>query len=93
MPYQGEFAGYRSVRRLVGAEAVQQLLKRAKVAPPNASRNSPSPKRAPDPSIGGSGLRSRDRRQLQRSSSQERLPRCARWVLHCRQRANQLEVD
>src|SRR6266704_3226588 len=50
MPYEGEFAGYRSVRRLVGAEAVQQLLKRAKVAPPNANMNSPTPKCAPDPS-------------------------------------------
>ncbi len=29
MPYEGEFAGYRSIRRLVGADAVQQLLKRA----------------------------------------------------------------
>src|SRR5207302_1889514 len=50
MPYEGEFAGYRSIRRLVGADAVQQLLKRAKVAPPNATQNSPTPKHAPDPS-------------------------------------------
>ena len=50
MPYEGEYAGYRSVRRLVGADAVQQLLKRAKVAPPNASQESPSPVPAPVPS-------------------------------------------
>src|SRR5438552_13629624 len=50
MPYEGEYAGYRSIRRLVGAEAVQQLLKRARVAPPNAHQNNPTPNRAPDPS-------------------------------------------
>jgi hypothetical protein len=49
MPYQGEFAGYRSIRRLVGADAVQQLLKRARVAPPNATQNTPSPSPSPDP--------------------------------------------
>ena len=50
MPYEGEFAGYRSIRRLVGADAVQQLLKRARVAPPNVNRNNPTPSRAPDAS-------------------------------------------
>jgi hypothetical protein len=50
MPHEGEFAGYRSIRRLDGAEAVRQLLTRAKVAPPNANQNSPIPKPAPDPS-------------------------------------------
>jgi hypothetical protein len=50
MPYEGEFAGYRSIRRLVGADAVQQLLKRAKIAPPHADQNSPTPSPAPAPS-------------------------------------------
>jgi len=49
MPYEGEFAGYRSIRRLVGADAVQQLLKRARVSPPNAIQNNPIPSHAPDP--------------------------------------------
>ena len=49
MPYEGEFAGYRSIRRLVGAEAVQQLLKRARVAPPTADQTGPTPLPAPDP--------------------------------------------
>src|SRR5437773_1036325 len=52
MPYEGEFAGYRSIRRLVGADAVQQLLKRAKVALPHANQNNPKPSKAPDPSTG-----------------------------------------
>jgi hypothetical protein len=50
MPYEGEFAGYRSIRRLVGAEAVQQLLKRAKVAPASSDQNQPLPAHAPNPS-------------------------------------------
>jgi hypothetical protein len=50
MPYEGEFAGYRSIRRLVGADAVQQLLKRAKVASPHANQNNPQPSKSPDPS-------------------------------------------
>ena len=50
MPYEGEFAGYRSIRRLVGADAVQQLLKRARVAPPNVNQNNPTPSHAPEPS-------------------------------------------
>jgi hypothetical protein len=50
MPYEGEYAGYRSIRRLVGADAVQQLLKRAKVAAPNAAQNSPTPSKPPDAS-------------------------------------------
>jgi hypothetical protein len=49
MPYEGEYAGYRSIRRLVGADAVQQLLKRAKVAPPHADQNNPKPLLAPAP--------------------------------------------
>lgn len=49
MPYEGEFAGYRSIRRLVGADAVQKLLKRAKVAPPHADQNRPRPNQAPKP--------------------------------------------
>lgn len=49
MPYEGEYAGYRSIRRLVGADAVQQLLKRAKVAPPQADQNRPVPMLPPDP--------------------------------------------
>jgi hypothetical protein len=50
MPYEGEYAGYRSIRRLVGADAVQQLLKRAKVVPPHADQNNPKPVPAPAPS-------------------------------------------
>src|SRR5687768_18557928 len=50
MPYEGEYAGYRSIRRLVGAEAVEQLLKRARVAPASPNQNNPLPKPAPDPS-------------------------------------------
>jgi len=50
MPYEGEFAGYRSIRRLVGADAVQQLLRRARVAPPGANQNNPTPCHAPAPS-------------------------------------------
>ncbi len=50
MPYEGEYAGYRSIRRLVGADAVQQLLKRAKIAPSNADQNNPKPSLAPNPS-------------------------------------------
>lgn len=34
MPYDGEYAGYRPVRRLVSADAVQKLLRRARLAPP-----------------------------------------------------------
>jgi hypothetical protein len=49
MPFEGEFAAYRSIRRLVGAEAVQQLLKRSKVAPPNADQSCPPPQPAPEP--------------------------------------------
>lgn len=50
MPYEGEYAGYRSIRRLVGADAVQQLLKRAKIAPPHADQNNPTPSSPPAPS-------------------------------------------
>lgn len=49
MPYEGEFAGYKSIRRLVDADAVQQLLKRAKVAPPD-KETGPVPKQAPSSS-------------------------------------------
>lgn len=49
MPYEGEYAGYRSIRRLVGADAVQQLLKRAKLAPSNPDQNNPKPQPAPVP--------------------------------------------
>ena len=31
MPYEGEFAGYRSLRRIAETERVQQLLRRARV--------------------------------------------------------------
>ena len=50
MPYEGEYAGYRSIHRLVGADAVQQLLKRSKVAAPRQNQNNPIPKTAPKPS-------------------------------------------
>jgi hypothetical protein len=49
MPYEGEFAGYKSIRRLVDADAVQQLLKRAKVAPAD-KQTGPDPKQAPSSS-------------------------------------------
>jgi hypothetical protein len=47
MPYEGEYAGYRSVRRLANAEKVQQLLKRARVAAPNTELVGPTPRPAP----------------------------------------------
>jgi hypothetical protein len=50
MPYKGEYAGYRSIRRLVEADAVQQLLKRAKPAPPHTNQNNPKPSKPPEPS-------------------------------------------
>ena len=31
MPYEGEFAGYRPLRRITETERVQQLLRRARV--------------------------------------------------------------
>ncbi len=49
MPYEGEYAGYRSIRRLVEAEAVQQLLKRAKIATAEPDQDSPNPSKPPDP--------------------------------------------
>lgn len=49
MPYEGEYAGYRSIRRLVENDAVKQLLKRSKIAAPNTDQNSPTPNQPPDP--------------------------------------------
>ena len=53
MPYEGEYAGYRSIRRLVGADAVDQLLKRARVAPAGNLQNAPVPTPAPEPDAAG----------------------------------------
>ena len=93
MPYEGEYAGYRSIRRLVGAEAVQQLLKRARVAPPNANQNSPTPSQAPEPSTKAPAFVVGIRRKLQRGASQKWLSGCSCRILHRRQRAYQLEID
>ncbi|HEX8342267.1 MAG TPA: DNA double-strand break repair nuclease NurA [Tepidisphaeraceae bacterium] len=49
MPYEGEYAGYRSVRRLVTNESVQQLLKRSRIAPPTS--NDPPVEPVPSPAL------------------------------------------
>jgi len=47
MPYEGEFAPYRALQRIVQTERVQQLLRRAKVYIPGASGPSIIPSRPP----------------------------------------------
>lgn len=53
MPYEGEFAGYRPLQRIVETERVQGLLRKSRVFQPNANGTSVvSPKLAPPPSHG-----------------------------------------
>lgn len=53
MPYEGEFAGYRPLQRIVETERVQGLLRKSRVFQPNANGTSiVSPKQAPPPSHG-----------------------------------------
>ncbi len=47
MPYEGEFAGYRPLRRIAETERVQQLLKRSRVYHPASAVQRPSPKAPP----------------------------------------------
>lgn len=47
MPYDGEFAGYRSVKRIVDADRVKRLLNRAKVSHPHDAEAPLAPKAAP----------------------------------------------
>jgi hypothetical protein len=47
MPYEGEFASYRALRRLADAERVKQLLSRARVHPPASSEPAALPAQAP----------------------------------------------
>ena len=49
MPYEGEFAGYRSLRRIVETERVQHLLKRSRVYRPEAACGRLAPRSAPVP--------------------------------------------
>lgn len=49
MPYDGEFAGYRSVKRIVDADRVKRLLNRAKVFRPQDVQAPLAPKAAPTP--------------------------------------------
>lgn len=49
MPYDGEFAGYRPLQRIVETERVQQLLRRSRVCKPNTGNGVTAvPKPAPD---------------------------------------------
>jgi hypothetical protein len=45
MPYEGEFASYRSIRRIVEAERVQKLLNRAKVSNGTSAQVTLAPRR------------------------------------------------
>src|SRR5437763_7429196 len=47
MPYEGEFAGYRPLQRIVETERVQGLLRKSRVFQPNLNGGSISPKPAP----------------------------------------------
>src|SRR5437667_58120 len=48
MPYEGEFAGYRSLHRITETERVQNLLRKARVFTPPDAACRPPPKVAPD---------------------------------------------
>ena len=48
MPYEGEFAGYRSLRRIAETERVQRLLNKAKIANQQSPQSIISPKILPD---------------------------------------------
>jgi hypothetical protein len=47
MPYEGEFAGYHPLRRLVESERVKELLARAKVFRPSHAVHKAMPSKAP----------------------------------------------
>jgi hypothetical protein len=47
MPYEGEFAGYRPLRRITETERVKQLLRRSRVLPPEALGRAVLPVSAP----------------------------------------------
>ena len=47
MPYDGEFAGYRPLQRIVETERVQQLLRKSRVFQPNDTNARVLPKNAP----------------------------------------------
>lgn len=49
MPYEGEFAGYRPLRRIAESEQVKALLGRSRVLPKTRSRNQSMPAKAPEP--------------------------------------------
>lgn len=49
MPYDGEFAGYRSVRRIADTERVKKLLARARVFSPESKAPATAPVPAPPP--------------------------------------------
>ena len=48
MPYEGEFAGYRSLRRIVETERVRQLLGRARTLDPTSLAAGVQPQPAPE---------------------------------------------
>jgi len=48
MPFEGEFAGYRALRRITETERVQQLLRRAQVYVPGASGPTITPSAPPE---------------------------------------------
>src|SRR5437870_2154661 len=51
MPYEGEFAGYRALRRITETERVQQLLRRSRVYHASSSVVAlPTPQEPPEPS-------------------------------------------
>lgn len=49
MPYEGEFAGYRSLRRIADTERVKKLLGRARVFSPTTNMPATTPASAPPP--------------------------------------------
>ena len=49
MPYEGEFASYRSLQRLAETERVKQLLRRSQVYTPGASQTEITPSTPPTP--------------------------------------------
>src|SRR5687767_13005654 len=52
MPYEGEYASYRALRRIAEADRVQQLLKRARVYKPSQGGLVALPVAVPDPENG-----------------------------------------
>ncbi len=50
MPYEGEYAHYQPLKRIVESERVQQLLRRSRVLDPTTVTQQATPKSAPSPS-------------------------------------------